>query len=76
MPRRNNWLTNVLSRLVKCKISERYPTVYKLRNGGVLLLSGGNVVLLDVVVNGEDIQSSTVGDGANDLMHMYHSLSQ
>ena len=35
-----------------------------------MLLSGGNFVLLDVVVNGEDIQSYTVGDGTNDLMQL------
>ena len=39
-----------------------------MRDGGVLLLSNGNLVLLDVVVNGGDIQSSTVGDGTNDLI--------
>ena len=39
-----------------------------MRNGGVLLLSNGNLVLLDVVVNGGDIQSSAVGDDNNDLI--------
>ena len=43
--------------------------MYKLTNGRVLLLSGGNVVLLDVVVNGGDIRSSAVGDDKNDLIH-------
>ena len=32
-------------------------------NGGVLLLTGGNLVRLDVIVSGGDIQSSAVGDG-------------
>ena len=43
-------------------------THVQVENGGVLLLSGGSFVLLDVVVNGEDIQSYTAGDGTNDLM--------
>ena len=42
--------------------------MYKLKNGGVLLLTGGNLVRLDVVVNGGDIQSSAVGDDKNVLI--------
>ena len=61
--------------------SKRYLPLYKLRNGGVLLLGSGNLVLLDVVDDGEDIQSSVVVDGTNDLMplgtaHMHHSLNK
>ena len=37
-------------------------------NGGVLLLTGGNLVRLDVIVSGGNIQSSAVGDGKNVLI--------
>ena len=50
--------------------------MYKLRNGGVLLLSGGNLVRLDVIVSGGDIQSSAVGDDKNVLIHaVSHSFT-
>ena len=48
--------------------SIRYSPLYKLRNGDVLLLNSGNLVLLDVVVNGGDNQSSAVSDDTNDLI--------
>ena len=37
-------------------------------NGSVLLLTGGNLVRLDVIVSGGVILSSAVGDGQNVLM--------
>ena len=43
--------------------------MYKLTDGRVLLLSVGNVVLLDIVVNGGNVRSFAVGDGKNDLIH-------
>ena len=43
--------------------------MFKLKNGRVLLLSGGNVILLDVVVSGGNIHSYAVGDDKNDLIH-------
>ena len=39
------------------------------RNNSVLLLNGDTPVLLDVVVNGGDSQTSAVGDDSNDLIH-------
>ena len=39
-----------------------------MRNGDVLLVNSGNLVLLDEVVNGEDSQSSAVSDDTNDLI--------
>ena len=56
-----------LYRLAVCRNSKK-QTCTSRRNEGVLLLSSGNSVLLDVVVDGKDIQSSAVGSDTNDLM--------
>ena len=32
-------------------------------NGNVLLLTGGKLVLLDIIASGRDVQPSAVGDG-------------
>ena len=51
------------TRLAVCKDSKKMVSNrVQVENGGVLLLTGGNLVRLDVIVNGGDIQSSAVGD--------------
>ena len=49
-------------------------THMQVENGEVLLLSGGNLVLLDVVVNGENIQSLT-GDSETSYCNQYRVIS-
>ena len=50
-----------LSRLLSKKVIKPISTHVQVENGGVLLLDGGNLVFLDVVVNGENIQSLAGG---------------
>ena len=48
--------------------------MYKLRNGGVLLLDGGNLVRLDVTVGSGDIQS-LAGDSKTSYCNQYRVIS-
>ena len=46
----------------------------QVENGGVLLLGGSNLVLLDVIVNGENTQS-LAGDGKTSYCNQYRVIS-
>ena len=50
------------------EIGKKISNRVQVENGDVLLLTGGNLVRLDVVVNGGDIQSSAASDDKNDLI--------
>ena len=59
----------VSSRLVICRDSKKLiSNRVQVENGGVLLLTGGKVVRLDVIVNGGQVLSSAVGDDKNVLV--------